>query len=90
MCDNGIVGTWGGIPVEVINIPNSNQILVVRIDIEKYDWDVAMEIFETIQNAFPPDTKMIGLPVDVVLKQLDAEELDAVIEQLEIMKEQLK
>ena len=90
MCDNGIVGTWDGIPVEAINIPNSNQILVVRIDIEKYDLDVAMEIFETIQNAFPPDTKMIGLPVDVVLKQLDAEELDAVIEQLEIMKEQLK
>ena len=90
MCDNGIIGTWDGIPIETIDIPNSNQILIVRIDIEKYGFDTAVQMFETIQNTFPPDTKMLGLPTDIVLKRLDAEELDAVIEQLETMKEQLK
>jgi hypothetical protein len=79
-----------GISIEKLDLPKENQILVIKIDIEKYDIEVAAEIFENIKSMYPEDTKILGLPKDVVLNNLDVEEIDAVIEQLEIMKEQLK
>lgn len=62
-----------------------NEILVVKIDTDKYDISKAREIFSEIKNTLPENvrTHMIGIPVGI---ELDTSTIDEMIKILESMK----
>ena len=60
-----------------------NEILVVKIDIEKFDISEAQSIFKSIHKELPEGTLTIGIPVGV---DLEVSTIDDMIYQLREMK----
>ena len=68
----------------------SNHLFVVKVDIEKYGFDTANDIYQTVEKCLPEGSTLIGLPKDIEFGAWSIEELDDMIAQLEALKEKLK
>ena len=73
---------YQGVELNKIQV-NPNEVLVVKIDIDKFDCDEANQIFKNIRKNFPINTNMIGIPVGI---DLEMKTIDNIIHQLEEMK----
>lgn len=59
---------------------NPNDILVVKIDTDRYSLDKASEIYQEIVSHLPKDLNAIGIPVGI---ELDIQNIDWMIEELQ-------
>jgi hypothetical protein len=79
---SGIVGTYEGIPIEIFDLPKENQVWVIKINVDKYGFDGANDIFMSIKNQYP-DVPMFGVTSDVDICSVD---IDFLISELEKMR----
>lgn len=68
----------------------SNHLFVIKVDIEKYGFDTANDIYHTVEKCLPEGSMLIGLPKDVNFETWSIEDLEDTIAQLEALKEKLK
>lgn len=59
---------------------NPNDILVVKIDTDKYKLDEASEIYQEIVSQLPKGLNTIGIPAGI---ELDIQDIDWMIEELQ-------
>lgn len=83
MCD-GIISSFEPAAIfEPIKMElEDNEVILIKIDINKYDIEEANSIYKNIANQFPHN-KCIGIPSGV---ELSIESIDNLISTLEAMK----
>lgn len=62
---------------------NPNDVLVIKIDTDKYKFDEASKIYQEIVSQLPKGLNAIGIPVGI---ELDVENIDYLIKTLESWK----
>ena len=87
---SGIIGTYEGIPIEIFDLPKENQILIVKVDIDKYGIDTAFDIFNGIRETIPEHIIMLGIPSGIELECWDAEDINNHIKYFEDAREKLR
>ena len=65
---------------------NPGEVIVVKIDTDRYDLESASELYTKITSRVPDHIPVIGIPVGV---ELDVESINYLIKQLEEMKNDL-
>ena len=68
----------------------SSHLFVVKVDTDKYGFNTANDIYQTVEKCLPEGSTLIGLPKDIEFGAWSIEELDDMIAQLEALKEKLK
>ncbi len=66
----------------VIN-PSDKEVLIMKIDIDKYDLNTANKLFYEVKKSLPEEVKVIGVPVGV---DFEVDEIDNIIKHLEEQK----
>ena len=80
MCDNGVTAIIPSMAELQKLTFESNDILVVKNDTDKYSLDKASEIYQEIVSHLPKDLNAIGIPVGI---ELDIQNIDWMIEELQ-------
>ena len=78
----GMVKVFDGIEISGLDLPKENQIWVIKIDTDRYDFATANDIFNGIKNQFP-DVSMFGIPTGVDVYPAI---IDSLIKELEDMR----
>jgi hypothetical protein len=65
-----------------LDLPKENQVWVIKINVDKYGFDGANDIFMSIKNQYP-DVPMFGVTSDVDICSVD---IDFLISELEKMR----
>ena len=65
-----------------LELPKENQVWVIKINVDKYGFDGANDIFMKIKNQYP-EVPMFGVASDVDICSVD---IDFLIEELEKMR----
>lgn len=68
----------------------SSHLFVVKVDTDKYGFDTANDIYQTVEKCLPEGSTLIGLPKDIEFGAWSVEELDDMIDQLKAIKERIK
>ncbi len=68
----------------------SSHLFVVKVDTDKYGFDTANDIYQTVEKYLPEGSELIGLPKDIEFGAWSVEELDDMIDQLKAIKERMK
>ena len=78
----GIVKVFDGIEISGLDLPKENQVWVVKIDTDRYNFATANDIFNGIKDQFP-DVPMFGIPTGVDVYPAI---IDSLIKELEDMR----
>ena len=66
----------------IIN-PSNKEVLIMKIDIDKYDLNTANKLFDEVKKSLPKKVKLIGVPMGV---DFEVNEIDNIIKHLEEQK----
>ena len=82
MCDNGITATIPPV-AELSKIQvKPDEILVVKIDTNRFDIKTAYDIYIDIRNALPEEITVIGIPTGIELEISTIQEMIEALEKL--------
>ena len=87
---SGVMGIYEGIPFEVLDLPKENQILVVKIDFDKYDIETARNIYDSIRSTISEDITMLAIPSDIKLECWSVEDLNGHIKYCKSIRGKIK
>ena len=87
---SGVMGMYEGIPFEVLDLQKENQVLVVKIDCNKYDIETARDIYDSIRDTIPENITMIALPSDIKLECWSVEDLNGHIKYCKSIRRKIK
>jgi hypothetical protein len=74
---------YGGIEVKNLELPKTNEVWVVKFDVNIYELSTAAKIYEDIQNDYP-DVPMIGIATGI---DMETETIDNMIKYLEQLRD---
>ena len=81
MCDNGVTAIIPSMAeLQKLTFEPNDNILVVKIDTDRYSLNKASEIYREIVSLLPKDLNAIGILVGI---ELDAQNIDWMIEELQ-------
>lgn len=82
MCDNNIMGTIPPI-AELHKIQvNPDEILVIKVDTNRFDFSEAYSIYTSIKNELPEGVTAIGIPTGIELEASTVQEMIEALEKL--------
>ena len=76
--------------LDYIDFSTHNKLFVAKVDIEKYGFDTANDIYHSIEKCLPEGSMLIGLPKDINFEAWSIKDLEDTIAHLEALKEKLK
>ena len=79
----GIMEIYGGVEIKNLKLPKTNEVWVVKFDVNTYELSTAAKIYEDIQNDYP-DVPMIGIATGI---DMETETIDNMIKYLEQLRD---